>query len=92
MKEKKRKTDKNLAYYLLIAIYIIGISALGLLLVNQFLAYQYNIQLLSSPCDLCEDLNPDFEVVPKQRLLSTGTPGLKINLTGIINTSINEAT
>lgn len=46
----------------LIAILIIGIvMALGLFSVNQYLVFRYRAEILSIPCDLCRELNPQLE-------------------------------
>ena len=46
---------------LLLALIIIGVVALGLLAVNQFLAFRFKAQFLNAPCDLCLELNPHLE-------------------------------
>lgn len=73
------------AQYSKLALIIIGTIALGLLLVNQFLEYQYNIQLLGNPCNLCEKINPEFEVVPKEvfNLTINKINNIKINISDL---------
>jgi hypothetical protein len=44
----------------LLLIYI-GVIALGLLAVNQYLGYHYKAIFLKTPCDLCEELNPHLK-------------------------------
>ena len=71
---QNKRENENLpftpAQYIKLALIIIATIALGLLAVNQFLEYQYNIQLLGNPCNLCEEINPEFEVVPKAQLIN----------------------
>jgi hypothetical protein len=43
--------------WLKIILLIIGVIAFGLLCINQFFGWLYKIQLISSPCQLCEQLN-----------------------------------
>ena len=44
------------------ALIIIGmVVGLGLFCANQYLAYRYSAELLTTPCDLCRELNPQFE-------------------------------
>jgi len=44
------------------ALIIIGIvMSLGLFSVNQYLAYRYKAEFLTTPCDLCKTLNPAVE-------------------------------
>jgi hypothetical protein len=40
---------------------IIGIVALGLWAVSQYISFRYNAYLLSAPCDVCRELNPQVE-------------------------------
>ncbi len=40
---------------------IIVVVALGLLAINQFFGWYYKMELLLSPCDLCEESNPHIE-------------------------------
>lgn len=69
--ERKSITQSGQSFrsYLLIALIIIGVVALGLLAINQFLGFIFKAQFLGSPCDLCEELNPHlkrcFEVASK---------------------------
>lgn len=49
---------RDLALTILI---IIGVVALGLVAINQFLELRYKAEFLSSPCDLCKELNPRLE-------------------------------
>ena len=83
-REKERNSNKPIGYYLEILVYIVLITAGGFFLVNQYLQYQYNIQLLSDPCNLCEDLNPAFKVVPKDIGFNpTGENNIKINISNL---------
>ena len=44
------------------ALLIIGVVVgLGLFCLNQYLAFRYSAELLSTPCDLCRELNPQVE-------------------------------
>ena len=59
--EKERKNRSNLRALLFNALIIIGVVALGLVVVNQYLALRYKAELLSIPCDLCLELNPRLD-------------------------------
>jgi len=44
------------------ALIIIGIVVgLGLFCVNQYMEFRYSAYLLSTPCDLCRELNPQVD-------------------------------
>jgi len=67
--EKERKNippatapAQNYRDLILTALIIIGVVALGLVAVNQFLELRYKAVFLSTPCDLCKELNPRLEV------------------------------
>jgi predicted nucleic acid-binding Zn ribbon protein len=55
---KERKRNKDLHYYLVQALVILAVVALGLLVVNQALEYRYKSVFLQQPCSVCKDLNP----------------------------------
>jgi hypothetical protein len=40
-----------------LATYILLVVGLGLIILNQFLAYHYKALLLQKPCELCAELN-----------------------------------
>lgn len=61
LKERERKNNSQLRAYLLTALIIIGIVALGLLAVNQFLEFKFKAHFLGCPCSLCEELNPHLK-------------------------------
>jgi len=68
-KERERKNDltatapaHSLKDLVLTALIIIGVVALGLVAINQFLELRYKAVFLSTPCDLCKELNPRLEV------------------------------
>jgi len=42
------------------ALIIIGVIVLGLLAVNLFLNYRFKLQLLSDPCTVCLEKNPQL--------------------------------
>lgn len=66
--------------YLKIILYIIGVMALGMLTLNQFFNWVYTIQLVSSPCQLCEQTN-DYVCSPKINLINYNKlEGLNISL------------
>lgn len=58
---KNTSSPTDLRTKLLYALIILGVVALGLLAVNQFLAYQFKAEFLASPCDLCIELNPHLK-------------------------------
>jgi len=45
----------------LTALIVIGVVAFGLLAVTQFLELRHKAVFLSTPCDLCRELNPALE-------------------------------
>jgi len=51
----------NLKDLVLTALIIIGVVALGLVAINQFLELRYKATFLSTPCDLCRELNPRLD-------------------------------
>lgn len=61
LKERERKNNSQLRAYLLTALIIIGVVALGLLAVNQFLEFKFKAHFLGDPCNLCEELNPHLK-------------------------------
>jgi len=58
----EEKGERNKAFdtakFILIIIIIV---ALGLFLVNQFIKFRYYNYVLSDPCQVCKDLNPNIE-------------------------------
>lgn len=52
----------------LTALIIIGVVALGLVAVNQYLEFRYKATFLSTPCDLCKELNPRLDSYFKSAL------------------------
>ena len=67
--ERERKNNPsatapahNLKDLVLTSLIIIGVVALGLVAVNQFLELRYKATFLSTPCDLCRELNPRLDV------------------------------
>ena len=59
--EKERKNRSDLLAWLLTLLIIIGVVALGLVAVNQYLALRYKAEFLSIPCELCLELNPRLD-------------------------------
>jgi hypothetical protein len=59
------QTSKTKSYSLkdklLMALIIIGVIALGLFVLNQFISWRYKALLLQTPCDICRELNPSVE-------------------------------
>lgn len=47
---------------LIVLLIIVGVIALGLLAVNQALAFRYKSVFLQTPCDVCKDLNPHLSM------------------------------
>jgi len=43
------------------ALIFVVVIAVGLFAINQFLAYRYKAEFLSTPCDLCRTLNPHLD-------------------------------
>lgn len=74
MKKTREREGKNnppatahsLKEIVLTAFIIIGVVALGLVAVNQFLEIKYKVVFLSAPCDLCTELNPKLETCFKE--------------------------
>ena len=54
----------------LFAMVVITIVCIGCFAVNQFLEFRYKAVWLSSPCDLCLDLNEEVTLCPKPTNLS----------------------
>lgn len=54
--EDKEKRFRN---FLLNAIIIVAIIAVGLFAVNQTLEYRYRAEFLQTPCSICSKLNPN---------------------------------
>ena len=64
----------------LLALIVIGVVALGLLAVNQFLSFMFKADFLNSPCDLCERLNPHLaECFHIESINRTSEYNIKIN-------------
>lgn len=61
IRERERENSSQIKAYLLLALIIIGVVALGLLALNQFLEFRYKSLWLQTPCDLCAELNPSLE-------------------------------
>ena len=50
-----------------ILLFIIGVVLLiGFFSLNQFIEYRYKAVFLSTPCELCLELNEKIELCPKQ--------------------------
>ena len=45
---------------------ILAIIGFGYLALNGFMDYRFKAQLLSTPCDLCLELNEHIDLCPKQ--------------------------
>lgn len=52
------RPPKNLKDNLWTALIILGVLAVGLLCVNQYLEFRYKAQFLAGPCELCAETNP----------------------------------
>ena len=61
--EKRQHTPSD---YLKLALYILGVLALGLLAFNQYLDYKYKVVWLGDPCGLCAELNPHLDSCIKE--------------------------
>ena len=44
---------------------ILVVLSLGLFAVNQFAQFRYSAELLTTPCDLCLELNKEVDLCPK---------------------------
>lgn len=64
---KKRINHSQLRAYTITALIIIGVVALGLFAVNQFLEFRFKALLLSDPCQVCKDLNPDLDFLFREK-------------------------
>ncbi len=60
-REREKKETTAPSSYLVTAIIIIGVVALGLLALNQFIEFRFKAEFLSSPCSLCMKLNPHLD-------------------------------
>lgn len=90
-KEKATASFKDLA---LTALYILGVVALGILVLNQWLGFHYKMQFAQSPCGVCAEANPEIKTCMQRikPMFLNGTGGLydptnqtiiKINLSAI---------
>jgi len=61
--EIKQYNAVEWAYLLLIIAIVVGIGLFG---VNQYLAFRYKAIWLSTPCELCLELNDHVDLCPKQ--------------------------
>jgi len=57
--QKEEVKAKNAYSILKFTLIILAVVALGIIIVNQTLAYYYKAQLLAGPCELCAKLNPN---------------------------------
>lgn len=81
-REKKPTSPAQVALAFLI---IIGVIALGLVAVNQYLALRYKAVWLSTPCDLCSSLNEHLRPCFRQASIVTIDP-----ITGEVITNVSE--
>lgn len=47
--------------WLILLLIVLMVVTIGMFLVNETSEFIYNTKLLSSPCSLCEELNPHIE-------------------------------
>ena len=70
--------------WLKVATIIIGVIALGMFAVNQGLGYYYKSRFLQTPCELCAELNPQwqncFEQTTKKVSASPGRAFESLNI------------
>lgn len=69
------------------AIVILLVVCLGLFALNQFFAWHYKTQFLTSPCILCAELNPDVKNCIEHPAIATTN---SINPIYLINLSEDE--
>lgn len=74
------KPRSNFRSKLINLLIILCVVAVGLFLVNQFLAYRYKAVLFSTPCDVCLELNPLLEPCFKNELTIYQDPVTKEQL------------
>jgi hypothetical protein len=58
--EQQKNYLHLIKYYAPTILIVIGVIALGLFALNQFMDWIYKVQLLAQPCDLCIKLNPSL--------------------------------
>ena len=57
---------KTLYDWLKMLVLIVLVIYIGMLALNQTLAYIYKSEFLQSPCAVCKELNPDVEFCSKE--------------------------
>ena len=74
--ELKQYNVKEWLYLLLIIAVVVTIGLVG---INQYLSYRFKAELLSTPCDLCRTLNPQFEECFHKIIEGGGSVAVPIN-------------
>lgn len=54
------KNKRSLKEWLLLIMIVVIIIGVGMFAINQTLGFYYKSQFLQSPCQLCVELNPEF--------------------------------
>ena len=81
-KEIKKKENYSIKEVLLIILLAIIIILIGLIVINQAIEWRYKYQLLSSPCNLCRELNPELEnCFTKKEIINGNEFNLTFNFT-----------
>lgn len=57
-----------------LALIVLIVLCLGLISVNKFLHYRYDVYLIQAPCKLCTDANPKLELVLKPEYQINNNP------------------
>jgi hypothetical protein len=73
--------EKSIKDYIMMALIVLSVVAIGLFVVNQTLEFFYKAEFLKSPCGLCEELNQNYcdTKINKENNIMEG-----INLSGLI--------
>ena len=70
MEKKNNKLPETLNEWVLTLLLIALVLSIGLFAVNQYLAYRYKAVFLSTPCDLCLELNDNVKLCPSNLQLA----------------------
>lgn len=84
-KEKKERDNTKIFYIFKLILVILLVVGVGMFSLNQTYNYFYKQKFLSTPCNLCLDLNPNLERCFDNNVYSDDT--IKVNYSALINLS-----
>lgn len=76
--QEQGRRKKN---YWMMLIMVLLVLALGLTAINQGLGYYYKSKFLQTPCELCAELNPQYQECFKPHIIYKEGEVEKINIT-----------